>query len=276
MELLRKTDMKQVTLNEYLNAKNVWVEKLLGDVSCNKRNRTLEQIEKEYNIDVYAKRLEEARNDLEGFRKRLLYSIYDTETFATVNDEIYLMPACMYTALRRNRIMQQIEKYLGDESICELGAGNGQNIIWLQEYQNRKLYGGEYSENAVTLARMLGFEMYKFNYYEESDYSLIKPNSSILTVHSIEQISDAATVIDSLRKMKHNINYVLNFEPIRNQERKDLIGFLRNKYAEINDYNHNLLDLLKNGEDIEIVHSEFDAFGNNPLNPTSIFVWKFV
>ncbi|MBI2353865.1 MAG: hypothetical protein HYV06_02350 [Deltaproteobacteria bacterium] len=268
--------MKPVSLNDYLNANNVWTDKLLGDQSTSKKIRTIEQIENEYNLEVYGKRLEVAQQDLESYRTKSLYAISSKETYVAIKDSIYLMPFCMLVALKRNKILEQIEKYCKNEYICELGAGNGQNMIWLKEYQDRNVYGGEYSKNAVKLAKMLGFEMYDFNYYEQSDYDFIKDNSSIITVHSIEQIPDATVIINSLRKIKHKLKYILHFEPIYNDGREDLIGLLRNKYLKINDYNLNLLDLLRTGEDIEIVHTEFDAFGNNPLNPTSIIVWKFI
>jgi len=268
--------MKHISLDDYLNKDNAWTNRLIGNEPVLPKNRTIDQIEIEYNQEVYRKRLELALQDVEGYRKRSLHYISTGDSYVSIKDSIYLMPSSMFNALKRVRILEQIEKYCKDESICELGAGNGQNLGWLEEYQQRSVYGGEYSENAVKLARMLGFEVEHFNYYQPNDYRLIRDNSTILTVHSIEQIPDATAIIDSLRKVRHKIKYVMHFEPVYDAQRTSLIGLLRNKYTQINDYNKNLLELLNESSDIEILHTDIDAFGNNPLNPTSIIVWKFI
>ena len=115
----------------------------------------------------------------------------------------------------------------------------------------------------------------EFNYYTENDYDFIKPDSTIFTSHSIEQIPDATVIINHLEKQKSKINYVVHFEPTIVAERTTLLGLLRNKYLELNDYNRNLITVLKGRNDIEILELKTDIFGLVPLNTTNLIVWKF-
>lgn len=68
---------------------------------------------------------------------------------------------------------------------------------------------------------------------------------------------------------------MIHFEPTFIAERKYLIGIFRNKYIQLNDYNRNLIELLKQSDAIEIIESTIDVFGLNPLNSSNVLVWKF-
>jgi hypothetical protein len=60
------------------------------------------------------------------------------------------------------------------------------------------------------------------------------------------------------------------------KERRSLIGLLRNRYTQMNNYNTNLLECLQKDREIKIVSFAPDVYGINPLNPTSILLWKFL
>jgi len=118
-------------------------------------------------------------------------------------------------------------------------------------------------------------DVIEFNYYEAADYAFIKPDTTVFTTHSIEQIPDATVIIDNLEKHKDKINYVVHFEPTVVRERTSLLGLLRNKYMELNDYNRNLIDVLKSRDNIEILELQTDVFGFIPLNSSNLIAWKF-
>jgi hypothetical protein len=44
---------------------------------------------------------------------------------------------------------------------------------------------------------------------------------------------------------------------------------------ELNDYNRNLISVLRNRIDVEILEYEKDIFGLMPLNTANLIVWKF-
>ena len=78
-----------------------------------------------------------------------------------------------------------------------------------------------------------------------------------------------------LSNFKDNINFVVNIEPSFLSKRKNLIGIIRNKYNEINDYNRNIHELTRNHPEIDVVSSEDDVIGCGPLNSSCITVWRF-
>ena len=97
----------------------------------------------------------------------------------------------------------------------------------------------------------------------------------ILVVY-FSQSGQLKTVIDLLTtSFRKDANYVVHFEPTVVNERTSLLGLLRNKYMELNDYNRNLIYVLKERTDIEILELKTDIFGLVPLNTTNLIVWKF-
>ncbi len=265
--------MKQITLNEYLNKENPWTDRLQG-ITDFKKKRDLQQIENEYNLDKYAKLLEFDFDTVEDYKKKEfeqagLHPITGT-IIISKGDDVFKTSVSNARNLFYQLILSKIKKY-SSENICELGCGYGYNLSLV----GSNTYGGEYSSNAVKIAKKIGLDVSEFNYYTESDYNFIKPNTTIFTTHSIEQIPDATVIINNLEKQKDKINYVIHFEPTVINERTSPFGKMRNKYMELNDYNTNLLYVLKERNDIEILELEIDIFGLVPLNTTNLIIWKF-
>lgn len=266
--------MKQISLNEYLDDNNPWVDRLLGNEKFQKK-RDATQIELEYDQTFYGKRLDGYREYLTKTKREIIYGPKG-DTLACVGDNIFIMPQAVYVSLKRSAFLDLLDRFQVSGELCELGAGNGQNILWLKELQARPVYGGEYSKNAVKLAEILGLEISPFNFYARENYNLIRPDTTVFTFHAIEQIPDATCVIEGLKAQKNRIHRIINFEPLYDHSRKDILGSLRNRYKEINDYNRNLFQCLENDPEIVIEYLERDFLGNNPLNPASILVWKFI
>ncbi len=265
--------MIPVSLNEYLNKDNPWSSRLLG-ISDFQKKRDVQQVENEYNLDKYAKLLEFDFKTIEEYKAKEfeqagLHPITG-ELFISQGDDIFKTSVENARKQFYNLIQSHLKIY-NSKNICELGCGYGYNLSYL----GKNAYGGEYSKNAVKLAQKLGLEVSEFNYYNETDYHFIKPETTIFTTHSIEQIPDATSIINGLEKQQSKINYVVHFEPTVVKERTSLLGLLRNKYMEINDYNRNLIELLKSRNNIEILDLQTDIFGLVPLNTTNLIVWRF-
>jgi hypothetical protein len=265
--------IREITLDEYLDGSNPWTARLLGTESFQKK-RDAEQVDREYDRDFYGERLRAFDADPKSF---LTWQPYgdDAEIVASMGNAIFRLPHSAYVGIKRGTFLALLDRFEVSGALCELGAGNGQNHLWLRASQPRPVYGGEYSQNAVELARRLGLEIRAFDFYERKDYELIRAHSTVFTFHAIEQIPDARCILDGLKSRRDQIDRVIHFEPLYRPARTDLLGRLRNRYAEINDYNRNLLACLQGDREIEIEHLEEDAFGNNPLNPASVVVWRF-
>lgn len=264
--------MNPISINEYLSNNNPWSKRLLG-LSDFQKKRDILQVEKEYNLDKYAKLLEFNLKTIEEYKiKEFEIAGLKSGSIMPISfgDAIFNVPLQVARNLYYGLIKSKIEKY-SSTNICELGCGYGYNLSYL----SNKVYGGEYSKNAVKLGVKLGMEVSEFNYYETESYNLIKPDTTVFTTHSIEQIPDATVIIKSLEKNKSKINYVIHFEPTVAVERSTLFGLMRNKYMELNDYNRNLIEVLKSNSNVEILELEYDIFGLVPLNSSNLIVWKF-
>lgn len=264
--------MKSLSINDYLNKDNPWSQRLLGIVPFTK-NRDILQVENEYNLDKYAKLLNHDLKTMEDYKVKefeLGGKNASSDMQISIGDDIFSTSVANARKIYYDLIKEKLKPY-ASEHTCELGCGYGYNLSFAGE----NAYGGEYSKNAVTLGRKLGMDVREFNYYDENDYLFIKEDSTIFTAHSIEQIPDARIIVNSLEKQRHKINYVIHFEPTYVEERYNLIGLMRNRYIEINDYNRNLIQVLKGNSSIEILELKHDVFGLVPLNSTNLIVWKF-
>jgi hypothetical protein len=264
--------MKPISINEYLNKDNPWSHRLLGIVNF-KKNRNIQLVENEYNLDKYGKLMDYDFKTLEEYKAKEI-ELAGTNKNANIkisfSDDIFDVSLEEARTLYYKMITDKVAQYTS-EKICELGCGYGFNLSFL----GKQSYGGEYSKNAVSIGKKLGLDIWEFNYYQDEDYNFLKENTTIITAHSIEQIPDARIIISNLEKQKSKINYVIHFEPTIIEERDSLLGLLRNKYIEMNDYNRNLISVLKNNSSIEIIELKHDIFGLNPLNSTNLIVWKF-
>lgn len=264
--------METVSLNQYLSKSNVWALRLLGFETFSKV-RDISQVEKEYNLDKYARLVDLELPTIEHYKKKEFEqggTGEDDQIFFSLKEEIFSVKLSLARKIYYQIIKEQVEKY-GSEYFCELGCGYGFNLSYL----DGMVYGGEYSENAVKIAEKMGMDVRNFNYYHREDYSFIRDGSTVFTVHSLEQIPDARCFVEGIASQREKVRYVVNIEPSFIDERTTLFGLLCNRYIEMNDYNRNLFSLLRERDDIEILEYERDVVGLNPLNSANIIVWRF-
>ncbi|MFN0031723.1 MAG: hypothetical protein ACKVOR_06150 [Flavobacteriales bacterium] len=262
-----------VELNQYFNSENAWTRRLLGLENFAK-HRDIHQVEREYNQDKYYKLAQADLHNMQAYRELELelagIPLESANLIYSIGDALYDAPVSVSRNMYYELIRGAVSKF-GSSRICELGCGYGYNLTLF----DGEVYGGEYSANAVNIARKLGLDVQPFNYYEGGDYDLIRSDSTIFTSHSIEQIPDATVIVENLRKHKEKINYVVHIEPTIVKERSNLLGLMRNKYIELNDYNRNLIELLRQAQDVEILELRTDVFGFVPLNSSNVIAWRF-
>jgi hypothetical protein len=268
--------MKRVSLNQYLDIHHPWSARLLGSVNF-QENRNRDMVSALYDGGIWKERLTEFSNCPEKLYDRILHPDSSLERVISIGHELFECNNRTFQTLVTDHQTSTINAFFSNAQICELGCGIGSNLLRLSQINPQKtFYGGELSENAVNLGKLLGLDVHPFDYYQRQCYEIIRQNTTVITVHSIEQLPDAEPFIENLSLFRDRIEKVIHFEPIINPTRTKLLGLIRNRYCEINDYNRNLRQLLIARPDIEIITEEYDIFGLNPLNPTSILVWRFV
>lgn len=262
--------MQRIRWEDFLSRNNRWSLRLLG-VEPFQQRRTVETTTRNYDVEIYGEMLKRYQGDIEALRRSLREEPDKPWTFS-LKDELFSATWGLFRQIERGLMRQVFDAHAQGSSLCELGAGWGQNLGWI----GGNCYGGEFSRNAVELGRLLGYDVQYFNYYDHETYRIIRPGTTVLTKHSVEQIPDASVVVAGLKTRREHIGKVIHFEPVYRDSRNDLFGLIRNRYAQLNDYNTNLLACLEADREVEILHFEADMFGVNPLNPTSVIVWKFI
>lgn len=265
--------MKSISINTFLSADNAWTRRLFGLESFSVQ-RTLEKVDAEYEQDKYKKLLSRDFTALEKVKESEFADsglTQDSTHVISYGDELF--ETTLFGARQQERalITSVVERH-GSTPLCELGCGYGYNLSFFPGFET---YGGDYSLSAVELGRQFGFDLQPFNYYNDADYDFLRPGSTVLTCHSMEQLPDASSFLASMRKRKHLIKRVIHLEPTHVSSRSTLLGLMRNRYIDLNDYNRNLIVLLQQARDVEILALSYDLFGMNPLNSSNMIVWEF-
>lgn len=283
------SEMQEIALND-LPRWSSWPARLMGLESFVPPVRTTEKVAKEYGQEKWQGALdafEKSGGTLDSADLRREYYALDggVERAAVYRGKL--------VAAYAPTIMQWYDGLLADwmgasigeaRTVVELGAGFGQ-VLWAlrQRFPGKSFRGGEYTDSAVALAGRLyadhsDISVEHVNFYD-SEYKVIEKAEGpvvVLTSQALEQIPDSRTVIDTLAKYRGKIAAVFHMEPAFDlQDPTTLLGQMRRRYIEMNDYNRNLVSVLKARADIRIVRIEKDVIGWNAFNSLGMIHWEF-
>ena len=268
-----------------------WPARLLGLEQAPEGERTLEKIDREYDKDKYARCLDYAqglaREELSPETVRMFEQGAGHQLMCACSEGELIAVTAQWAMKRYRKIfLNAMRATIRDVSVViELGCGYGYNLWALsREFPGKRFVGGDYSENAVQLAALLfkahpEITISRLNLYSPK-YELLEDLGDsgswlIYTVHAVEQLASAAPVLKALEPCRDRIRAVFHFEPASELHDDSLLGLLRLRYAEVNDYNRDLVSRLRERSDICVVQLQQHVFGANPLNPFSVIQWKF-
>ena len=251
-------------------------------------NRSTDKVHAEYDQDKYKKCLEGFQHSprttsVEDVKQGEFGLLSQTELCVSIGDQLYVATLAEARASYEKMIAETLdEKIHAARAVVELGAGYGFNLHLLHKrHSGKRFRGGEYSANAVSLAGHLyahepDIVVERFNFYDP-EYELLRDYDTgtvlVFTAHAIEQPSSARHVVERI-KTYPCVREVIHFEPaFEMQDSTTMLGLMRQKYARINDYNRDLISSLRYAG-VRITRSDFNVFGLNPLNPTSIIGWS--
>jgi hypothetical protein len=293
---MHSTSYERITLND-LPKYSPWPDRIFEFSEWSVPDRNVNKVIEEYEEQKYANLLEKWTEDhikdaKEIKKEQLLNRSWQfspdeqtqAHTVISKNNMLYIAPV-LQAQWHSDSILLDVFKNIIDDDkiIIELGAGYGYNLhVLSQTFEDCEFTGGELSENGVTLGNKLyknrsGINMSKFNYYDQN-YDILEEQFDsdiiVLTRLSLEQLPKCKSVISKLMKYKHNLDTVVHLEPVYEMhDESTILGLLRKKYAEINDYNRDLLSALKGHEGVSITKTNYDIFGDNGLCPMSLIQW---
>ena len=166
--------MRPIGLNEYLSADNIWTLRLLG-MEPFQQKRTAKLIEQEYNVEYYGKMLQNDCDNPDSLDTDTVEP--NKEIVISLKDYLYAVPRWVFFKIKAGYMKSTLNKYARNSQFCELGAGHGGNFVFLEEDG----YGGDFSENAVELGRLLGIDIHLLDFYDPETYDFIRSGTTVFT-----------------------------------------------------------------------------------------------
>lgn len=175
-------------------------------------------------------------------------------------------------------------KYLCDyENIYELGCGSCHNLLMLSEmFPTKCLYGLDWVETSVKIANELSkrlnknVEGFTFDMFNPSLDIAIKPNSAIITIHSLEQLGNRYEKLLSFI-LNSKPRFVLHYEPVQELYDPDcLLDYLALLYSERRNYLSGYLTALRELEEqnkIEILEA-YRPYVGGVIHESSLIAWR--
>ena len=261
-----------------------WPSRLLGLEEWVPQARTVEKVEAEYNETKYSECLryyeEHPGASIDDIRRFQSSRSLGSEICFSLGSSLYVTDFETAHETRFGIFLSAMRPLMKDaQTIIELGCSYGYNLHLLSKHnQEHSFIGGELSENAVDLGGRLfreqpRIQLRRFNFYDPKSYEFLNELPGpliVLTVHAIEQLPSCQVVIENLLRFGKRIDRVIHFEPAHDRHDTSLLGLMRQRYTEMNDYNRDLVSVLENSADVQLLQYEPEVVGITPMNPTSI------
>jgi SAM-dependent methyltransferase len=267
-----------------------WPARLLGLVPWDQRVRSRADVHREFEREKWGS----LRARIEGTTERVTIDTVEEWVMGDVPDglcshkgRLELVPARAARARYLRLIEELVARHLPAPAIAELGCGFGSVILRLARRFGEKglrWLAGDLSPSAVEIVRRLAaasghpVEAGLFDFSSIAATELdIPPGSLLLTSYAMHYLpAIPKEYIEILAAYRPRA--VIHLEPcIEHCDPDTLLGLLRRRYIEVNDYNTNLVTLLRAMEQagqVEVLEETPDVFGQNPLLPASVVIWK--
>jgi hypothetical protein len=279
----------EININDLPKYSN-WPHRILGLSEFKKKKKTKSEILREFDIDKWGDLLKKiSSSNLQLSLKEVENLMYNESdhSICLINNRLVKMSP--YDAFKEQyRItLETISSFMPATSLCELGAGYGQIILNLAKesiFANTKIIAAEYTMSGVKLLQHIS-ESEKIDivsgYCDLGSPKITKiniPKNGIIFTSYAAHYINANNIkwVEAICLLNPSI--VIHFEPIyQHYNKESLLGAMQCRYMELNDYNCDLLLVLKHAENnglIEIVKELPLVTASNPFMPISVIAWK--
>lgn len=280
-------NMQKIELDQ-LPTHSTWPSRLLGLEEFGQRTKTKDQIDREFGREKWGSLLGEIRKDPAAWNLSEADNFFlkGSESVLSIKDDIYVSSSTQTHQYFVNEIERHLSPYLPARVLVELGAGYGSTILNLAKrnsFSGARVFAAEYTETGISCldhlsaAENIELESGHCVFDQPTMCKLAIPKKSLIytcmAVHYVPVLRDF--FVDNLIKLQPAV--VVHFEPCIEHYGDSLLGMLRQKYVRLNDYNRNLLSLLRQRETlghIRILTQEACFFGENCLLPCSCIAWS--
>lgn len=175
-------------------------------------------------------------------------------------------------------------KYLCEyENIYEFGCGSCQNLLMLSEmFPSKKICGLDWVEPSVKIAKKLSetldrnIEGFIFDMLNPSPDIVLKPNSAVITIHSLEQLGQRHDKLLSFI-IAARPDIVINYEPILEfYDEDNLLDYLAILYSRKRNYLSGYFTALRELEKqnkIEILQA-YRPYLGGIIHESSLIIWR--
>jgi hypothetical protein len=271
-----------------LPAYSDWPARLLGLSSWAPKIRTAEENEREYDRDKWGPILDSAlQNPSLTLREiEAMESPEAKSTLCWIRGEFKILSLSAARGNYLNLVAEKLKEIWNSEPIVELGAGYGSVLLNLAKssaFCGARFSAREYTESGVHLIRVLAsreelsVDVGRCDFSATPLASEIEPNAIIFTSFAACSVPVLGPAfVRNLISLRPKA--VVHFEPLyEHAVGASMLSLLRKRYIEVNDYNRDLLTILREAEvggDIQICSETEPVFGANPLLAASVVVWK--
>lgn len=276
-------DFQKLELND-LPKYTGWPKRLMEASAATLYVKTAQEVYREYEGDKWGALFAQIEQKNLGVDAIEVMQFSSPQNIAcSLGDEIYVAPPLAARIMLASLIANKIHsvRRAGD-SIVELGAGTGAVIIRLardQRFADATFHAGDFSPSSIKiiqhLAKVEGITIdtgiYDFN---ATQFGLTIPPNSVIFISFAMALMQKTDAAFWERLMRSKPRAILVAEPIYPFFREQtLLGLLRKRYYEANDYNRDILQSIEEAQQqgiLSIGSIEENVIGINPLCPVSM------
>jgi hypothetical protein len=273
-----------------LAAHSPWPARLLGLVPWEPKIKNPAELTREFENEKWGPLWQRVQNEADPVTLATVISWFEDsgiQEFCSDGSEFVLLTAAEANQAWLELIAKELKAWLPAPALVELGCGFGNVLLSMARRFGRdagRIVGGEYTKSGVDLLEYLARQENVTVLAGRCDLGApgitslpILPDSVIYTSYATHYIPYfTPRFVEDLCSFRPRI--VMHFEPCYEHTGVDsIIGLMRRRYIEINDYNRNLVTVLEAAEregHIQICTQSPNLFGRNPLLPASLIAWK--
>jgi hypothetical protein len=211
----------------------------------------------------------------------------DAAVLYSRGDDLVEATACEVHDRYRDFVASVVSRYLPAPALAELGAGYGSVVLDLARrpaFRGTPVFAAELTDagsqliSELSIAEGLMVQTGLCDLTASPVTALpIPPGAVIYTSYAAQYVPRLElSFVESLASIAPSV--VIHVEPCYEHcEGKTLLGLMRRRYIEVNDYNTNLVTVLREQRDrgvIDILEELPAVFGSNPLLAASVIVWR--